>query len=829
MSTPRQPLRESQRHHLLTDYAAIARARGPRATAMTAIRQRSVQMRDILSYNATGNELTWNQLRQVVATSRDLDLHPVWCANLAYVVGLQGVEPDDTAEAVAVYDRCLADLPAGAQRLEHRKTYVELLLAQGLTDRAREALDAFADVRGLEHDYLWMDTLNPFATGSGDHADEWLELFQERFRQHGLEAPSLSAEPTATPYDALRAEATSTTASGPLISVVMTSYRPDHALLHSIGSILGQSWTNLEIVLVDDGSPAEYTPVLQRAVELGGERLRLVRQPTNEGTYAARNVGLAQSRGQLITGQDSDDWSHPRRLERQAAPLLADDRLTSTASRALTVSEELVNFRVGQAPSRLNVSSLMYRRSALDVVGGYDRSRKAADSEFMERISLATTPTHEVAEPLAIVRVVPSSLSRTDFRAKWRHESRRSYVSAYRHWQETADMATSGRLPQHPRPFALPRRFEPHPPANVVYDVVFASEWRRYGGPQKSMIEEIKALLAAGKRVGVMQLAATRFISLGAGRHCAPVQDLLNSGAVGEVFLDDDVTVRLLVVRYPPVLQFLPSVEVRLDVHRLIVLANQAPAERDGSDIRYNVDDCRANVKALFGQAALWVPQGPTVRGALEPLVPGAELASFDMPGIIDVAEWWTERKSYRADRPVIGRHSRDDPMKWPGDAETLRSVYPTDGSADVRVMGGERTLGKLLDQRIPPDWMVLPRDYMPVHTFLNAIDFFVYYQHADAYDAFGRAALEALAAGCVAVLPPHLEATFGPGAVYAAETEALATVRELYADPAAYRAQSAAAVAYVDERFGPRTYASLVDSLLGVDDLLAPGVTAPA
>src|SRR5699024_9010428 len=104
--------------------------------------------------------------------------------------------------------------------------------------------------------------------------------------------------------------------------------------------------------------------------------------------------------------------------ERQVQPMLEDPSITSTRSRAFTMSEHLVNFRVGQTPSRANVSSLMYRKSVLDLVGGYDHSRKAADSEFMERVGLATTPTVEVAEPLAIIRVVPSSLSRADFRAK---------------------------------------------------------------------------------------------------------------------------------------------------------------------------------------------------------------------------------------------------------------------------------------------------------------------------------------------------------------------------------------------------------------------------
>ncbi|PYF99406.1 Glycosyl transferase family 2 [Georgenia satyanarayanai] len=810
--------RETRRHDLLVDYAAVARARGPRATAMTALRQRSVQMRDILSYVATGDQLVWPALRDSLRGGERPALDPVWAANLAYVVGLQNVEAQDTPDAIALYDEVLRELPDNPQRLEQRRTYVELLLRHGDAPRARGALETMPELRELEDDYLWIDTLNPAVCGTTDRAADWLELVQQRFTRHGLEAPTLSPG-APTPLDALRATPEDVV-DGPLVSVVMTTYRPDHTLLHSVRSILGQSWRNLEILLVDDASPEEHADVLQRAVDLAGGRLRLLRQPVNQGTYAARNAALPHVRGEFVTGQDSDDWSHPRRLERQVRPMLEDGAVTSTRSRALTMSEQLVNVRPGQTPSRANVSSLMYRRSVLDVVGGYDHSRMGADSEFMERLSDATAPTLEVAEPLAVVRVVPASLSRGDFGAKWRHEARRSYVSAYRRWHSDADLTRDGHLPREPRPFPLPRRFAPTPPVHDTYDVVFASEWRRFGGPQKSMVEEIKALRAAGMRVGVMQLAATRFISLNAGRHCRPLQDMLNRGDVEEVFLDDDVTARLLVVRYPPVLQFLPHVTPRVRAERLIVLANQAPAERDGSDIRYNVDDCRAHAEQLFGRTALWVPQGPTVRGALAPLLPTEELASFDMPGIIDVEEWWTERESWRSDRPVVGRHSRDDPMKWPGDQATVRTVYPTDGSVDVRVMGGGESLVSVLGD-VPRSWVVFPHNYMDVRTFLASLDFFVYYQHPQAYDAFGRSTLEAIATGCVAVLPPHLEATFGPAAVYASEEEAATRVRELYADPAAYRARSTAARAYVDEQFGPRRYAGLVASLLEQDALL--------
>jgi glycosyltransferase involved in cell wall biosynthesis len=62
----------------------------------------------------------------------------------------------------------------------------------------------------------------------------------------------------------------------------------------------------------------------------------------NGGTYVARNAGLDAATGDFVTFQDSDDWSHPLRLERQVAPLLADEAIFSTTSTGMRVTPDLV-------------------------------------------------------------------------------------------------------------------------------------------------------------------------------------------------------------------------------------------------------------------------------------------------------------------------------------------------------------------------------------------------------------------------------------------------------------------------------------------------------
>ena len=58
---------------------------------------------------------------------------------------------------------------------------------------------------------------------------------------------------------------------------------------------------------------------------------------------------------------------------------------------------------------------------------------------------------------------------------------------------------------------------------------MFAGDWRRYGGPQRSMLEEIHSLLEAGLEVGVMHLEALRFMRTTDDPLCAPLQELLDA------------------------------------------------------------------------------------------------------------------------------------------------------------------------------------------------------------------------------------------------------------------------------------------------------------
>src|SRR5699024_3446079 len=181
-------------------------------------------------------------------------------------------------------------------------------------------------------------------------------------------------------------------------------------------------------------------------------------------------------------------------------------------------------------------------------------------------------------------------------------------------------------------------------------------------------------------RVGVMQMEAPRFMTAVQKPLTPHIQTLINDGTVTEVLYDDPIRVDLLILRYPPILQFAPVERSALDVGRMVILANQAPSELDGSDVRYLVQDCTENARWMFTDDILWVPQGPQARESIETYLHADQLATFDIPGVVDPTEWWSDHSERRSTLPVVGRHSRDNAMKWPEDPKVLTKVYPVSG-----------------------------------------------------------------------------------------------------------------------------------------------------
>lgn len=96
----------------------------------------------------------------------------------------------------------------------------------------------------------------------------------------------------------------------PLLSVIVPCYNMELYLERCVKSILEQTYSNLEILLIDDGS-TDMTPLLCDGLyENNKEKIRVIHQ-TNQGLSKTREIGINHSTGNFVTFVDADDWIHP--------------------------------------------------------------------------------------------------------------------------------------------------------------------------------------------------------------------------------------------------------------------------------------------------------------------------------------------------------------------------------------------------------------------------------------------------------------------------------------------------------------------------------------
>ncbi len=106
----------------------------------------------------------------------------------------------------------------------------------------------------------------------------------------------------------------------PKVSIIMAVYNGERFLQESIDSILGQSFTDYELIIVDDGS-IDRTPHILGTAAAGDGRIVLVRNASNIGLTKSLNKAMAVAQGLYLARQDADDLSFPERLRTQVAYL----------------------------------------------------------------------------------------------------------------------------------------------------------------------------------------------------------------------------------------------------------------------------------------------------------------------------------------------------------------------------------------------------------------------------------------------------------------------------------------------------------------------------
>ena len=186
-----------------------------------------------------------------------------------------------------------------------------------------------------------------------------------------------------------------------LVSVIVPTFNRA-PMLTDLSSIAAQTYPNIEIVVVDDGSTDDSADVVARWAQRSSHSIRYHRQ-SNQGCASARNRGLQISTGEFFSFLDSDDEWTPN-----AAEVLAGELRRSGADFAYSPSvevlprklprREVLNYPLGRPESfavehfmgsGIRIGSFMCRREVLAGVGGMDEElRHNEDSDFVQRMAI---------------------------------------------------------------------------------------------------------------------------------------------------------------------------------------------------------------------------------------------------------------------------------------------------------------------------------------------------------------------------------------------------------------------------------------------------------
>ena len=174
-----------------------------------------------------------------------------------------------------------------------------------------------------------------------------------------------------------------------LVSVVMTCYNDAATVERAIESVLAQTYASLELIVVEDHSDDDSFERIRRAA-MHDSRIRLMRSPSNRGTYWCKNYGMMHATGTYVTFHDGDDVSPSHRIQLQVAALHYESDTAAVMTKYQRVGITGVvqfgktrRFRNGRI-------TFMARREALHERFGYfDSVRAGADDELIERMRAA--------------------------------------------------------------------------------------------------------------------------------------------------------------------------------------------------------------------------------------------------------------------------------------------------------------------------------------------------------------------------------------------------------------------------------------------------------
>jgi hypothetical protein len=409
---------------------------------------------------------------------------------------------------------------------------------------------------------------------------------------------------------------TSTAPSDPLtgtakLTVIMPAYNAADMIDVSVGSILKQTWSNLELVIVDDASTDNTWDIIQ-SLAATDKRIVPVRHSTNRGAYFARDTGLELASGDFITVNDADDWCHPEKFSIQMrAALDAPDTINTTYGVRVTEDLEAILQPRHSLIFSETYSSLLVKAEHIRKLGGWYRAQMASDSELYQRLlKYLGRPAKRLHPrvPLTLILASANSLTRASLTglSSLGYGARREYLEASAYWRENATDLT---IDPDTKPFPVPRICLSRSKDLIELDVLLVSD---FSEGAKYDLEMLRDAVNSGAKFAVLHIPCTENHGIDADES---IRKLIHEHRLQVVVPGERVKPRTVIVNRPRALSVLPDARVSIDADDVVVIAHKFA--KAGSPQAFDPRLILENAKALFNADAKFQPASRHVREAL--------------------------------------------------------------------------------------------------------------------------------------------------------------------------------------------------------------------
>lgn len=451
-----------------------------------------------------------------------------------------------------------------------------------------------------------------------------VELINQLYLYYGLTKIDVDySSEKETNYDRLRSsvdtKGTMESQNKHKVTVIIPAYNNEDLISTSINSLLVQTWSNLEILVVDDCSTDKTAEIVER-ISQEDARVKLLRTEQNGGAYVARNEALKIASGDFVTIHDADDWSHHEKIERQVVHLLTNRSIIGNTSQQARATNELKFYRRGKPGYYIfsNMSSFMFRKDkVMHAVGYWDNVRFGGDSEFIKRIR-KTFGEKSVVEletgPLSFQRQSETSLTGNQAFGfpGYFMGARKEYAESHEYYHQTNNKLYYP-YAQDKRPFPVPEPMLPNKSnrnERRSFDVIIVSDFRAKAPITKLIYKKILAYEKSDRKVGFVQMSDYN-LNLDTNMDMG-LRGKINGKQSEMIVFGEKIKTKEMIIIHPSILaehqEFIPDIIIEETIEVIV------DEMKLSSDELKNIEQ---NLFSYFGQTGLWHPLNTQIKTQL--------------------------------------------------------------------------------------------------------------------------------------------------------------------------------------------------------------------